>query len=493
MSKVTLPTFVVDEARAVIGPLALWAPREMGSVHRWSGVDTTAPSVRLAVLTCATPSRFAVRAARRTVREDFEWIAGGPLPRTAGAGVEDHWRVDAWSEAPAWIARRAHPGVTLAQLLAADRRGDPPGELLAAVVRALTSGARSCTRIMMPHDVVVGVDGVISADGFDLRRPALWFPDFTPDIFGDVPAFDIEWCRRVIRHILADLDREKIDKLIRHVNTTGDDEAARERALIADIVAGLMPAVRRVEDETAEELALLGAATWAAWATPEGQERAIGKAPLAGARGASPITRSAHRILSDVDVRFVGQTRPALSRFVGSDAPAFDLVVGNFDDLASAVRTRERADVAIVIGPGPLPAAMPTIRVASRAEARRASMIVCSIVDALLHGYVHIEADDVRRLLAEGEVELTTYRIFALSLTEAVDELAARLRARPGLRGAALCFVASPDLTLHEINVSLAHLEELLSEDVEILFGWRSRNSRLCIEAVAVYSCAANH
>jgi hypothetical protein len=294
MQKATLPDFVNNAERAVVGQLALWAPQNVGPVRRWCGVHKWDQTERLSVLTCANPSEPGVNLSpgdRWTVRENFLWLSGGarppgPVPSNARYIVDvstrahgytlldssyvdrGHHRVYVGTHVHAWISRRAHPGITLATLLAADHRGDPPRELLAGVVRALMSGVRSCEGIGSPHDIVVGIDGVVTVDGFDLQRPGRWSPSVS------LREADPDQRRRMVAAVLYDIERDEIDELLAHVAATGVLESKYERELIAGVVAGLVPEACRAEYDAAEELSLLGPAAWAAWATPEGQERA---------------------------------------------------------------------------------------------------------------------------------------------------------------------------------------------------------------------------
>ena len=524
MQKVTLPDFVKNAERAVVGPFALWAPQSVGPVRRWCGVDTSDPTERLSVLTCAKPSEpgvYRTREGRWTVRENFLWLRGGAqrpgvVDRDAryrvDVGTRVHGytildssyvdggrnRVDVGAGAHAWISRRAHPGITLATLLAADRRGDPPRELLAGVVRALMSGVRSCEPICSPHDIVVGVDGVVTVDGFDLQRPGRWNPDVL-----SWRANSDEFIRMGIRMVVAtlrDIERDEIDELLAHVAATGDLESERERELIAGVVAGLVPEACRAEYDAAEQLSLLGPTAWAAWATPEGQERANGLPPVAARDDTCPPwarppmmsrpSTSRYHMVSDVNVHFLGRLRGARSRFVCRvPVPVLDVVIGNADDFVASKHPWQWGDVAIVVGPGEIPGALPTIRASSLAEARRASMIICAYVESGWYDDIMYEGEHWVWLPNEvRHVELTTHRVFVTSLAENLGDFVARLRARPGLRRLCICVCGPQSVTDAEFDGLWNHIEDLIPSDLPYVPGWRKRSSRLCIEVIAVYA-----
>ncbi len=95
MQKVTLPDFVKNAGPAVVGPFALWAPQNVNLARRWCGVDTSDPTVRLSVLTCANPSYPGVLKGMklRRVREELAGLSGRALPLPATVGIDDRWRV----------------------------------------------------------------------------------------------------------------------------------------------------------------------------------------------------------------------------------------------------------------------------------------------------------------------------------------------------------------------------------------------------------------
>jgi hypothetical protein len=490
----SIPAFVAHELRALVGPLALWAPHNIGPafwaphrtetfafgghLRRWCGVDTTNPSIRLAVLTYANN----VYDGGQLPVGHRGWGLGPPVPSVGeyfaglffdgaatsgavGGGVEDRWRFEAGPTGPAWIARRAHPGVNLEWLLHADRGGAPPRELLSSVVRGLTSGAPTCDTMRGPRDVVVGVDGVVTVDGFDLPRAGLGFPlrfgvrpvDFLRALHNNADEF-----RRLVGSILPGIDSFEIDAVIAHVAaTTGnEDEREREREIVADVVDGLAPAVVRAEHDVAEELAMLGPASFTAWATPEGQGRATSGFSFdrvfdgsGKAYGCGPPVRNfdadpgsgsfrPFQIVSDVDVRFVGSVRIPRSRFICRGTPIIELLVGKAEDINAYRDSGWLYRWAIVIGAGAVSPALPQIRVSTLAEARHACRIVCAIFD------ISPSADHRARMTdgVEGwldwvassrNVEVVAHKIVAPSLVDWEDALAT---CHAGRRGRPLVF-----------------------------------------------------
>lgn len=528
----SIPAFVAHELRALVGPLALWAPHNIGPafwaphrretfafgghLRRWRGVDTTNPSIRLAVLTYANN----VYDGRRLPVGHRGWGLEPPVPSVGryfaglcfdgaamsgavGGGVEDRWRFEAGPTGPAWIARRAHPGVNLEWLLHADRGGAPPRELLTSAVRGLTSGAPTCDTMRGPRDVVVGVDGVVTVDGFDLPRAGLGFPlrfgvrpvDFLRALQGNADEF-----RRLVGSILLGIDSFEIDAVIAHVAATADNEAEREREreIVAALVDGLAPAVVRAERDAAEELAMLGPASFTGWATPEGQGRATsgfsfdrvydgftyGCGPPVRNFDADPGSGSFRpfQIVSDVDVRFVDSVRRPRSRFICRGTPIIELLVGKAEDINAYRDSGWLYQWAIVIGAGAVSPALPQIRVSTLAEARHACRIVCTIFDVSPSvrprrrdtDYVEQQLDWVASL---KNVEVVAYKIVAPSLVDWEGALAARHGSRSGRPLVLACSSRGPND--EEVGRSSSSL------NVKIIK--RRKTRRAALETVSIF------
>jgi hypothetical protein len=195
-------------------------------------------------------------------------------------------------------------------------------------------------------------------------------------------------------------------------------------------------------------------------------------------------------MVSDVNVRFLGRMRGARSRFVcRAPVPVLDVVIGNADDFVASKHPWQWGDVAIVVGPGEIPGALPTIRASSLAEARRASMIICAFVETCWYHPMMYEGEHWLWEPAEvRHVELTTHRVFVTSLAENLGDFVARLRARPGLRRLCICVGGPQSVTSAELNGLWDHIEDLIPSDFPYVPAWRERSSRLCIEVIAVYA-----
>ncbi len=249
-----LPEFVLADDRALVGPFALYAPRPLPwSVTRWSGVLRGDPTVRVVVLTASCSAELSLW---RNGRPEELWL---------------HGQTDA--DGPAWLARRAHPGVRLDELLRREAGRRPPPVLGLAVAHALSGRVSGRCVARSPADVIVGVDGVVTADGLDgdgVARPQL-------------PTGDEATARAAV--LLAaltgdaacvgavDAHRPLLERIVDIVRGRDAHTLAEDRAQLAAVVRGVCPDVAAVAETQAELLGLLGARAFEAWPTEGGVER----------------------------------------------------------------------------------------------------------------------------------------------------------------------------------------------------------------------------
>jgi hypothetical protein len=253
-----LPEFVRADERACVGPFALYAPRDIPvDLTLWSGVVRADPTVRVSVLTTSIGDILSLwrdEDARHALLYEH---------RPYGT--------------PSWLARRAHPGVTLDQLLRQESGRRPPLVLGIAVADALFGRGHRVCRARAPADVIVGFDGTVTVDGLDgdgWQAPGPPPSSYEDTVRGGLVAaaltgkVDFAACVEDVAE-----GRVLLDRVLDAVLLRSDVDLARDRAQLAAVVCGLFPDVVAADAAASEELSLLGTSTWAGWENDAGRAR----------------------------------------------------------------------------------------------------------------------------------------------------------------------------------------------------------------------------
>jgi hypothetical protein len=443
-----LPGFVVHDARALLADFALYAPsRESGDVTLWRAVQVADPSLAFVVATAAR--RELLQAALATSDDDDVGIFLGDVADENGRRA-----------VPMWIARAAHPGVSLARL----RRqlGVAPLEVASAVARALTRRRLTPARIR-DDAIVLGFDGVVTVDGFDNPGSPWWPPPFVAP-----PATDDER-RALLRGVLT---ADELDAALAQSSDASSTTKARERQVVAGVARGLFPDEHRRVNAHNEQLALLDASAWAAWST------AGGSLLLAhpSSQGAHTLPFPPFVIDVGIDLLLLERARVHRSRHrvVSTRGAAVSLVVGTSAEIATFLATADDATatsrVAVVVGDGEHDHRVACIRVADVRHALAACARLATFVSPRRHDYFHgPDVFDLQQALSSTRI-VEFGCVVGDSLASSVRSLLAALPDR--LQTVWLRLRLPEPTTLHDINEAMGVVSDHLGADVDLLFSW---------------------